>query len=61
VRIEITVQAEVALQGDESARDLGNELVADIEDLLAAFDSLYNIYVEVTDIENGDGPAEEEE
>ena len=61
MRIEITVQAEVALQGDESARDLGNELVADIEDLLAAFDSLYNIYVEVTDIENGDGPAEEEE
>ena len=61
MRIEITVQAEVALQGDETARDLGNELVADIEDLLAAFDSLYNIYVEVTDIENGDGPAEEEE
>ena len=61
MRIEITVQAEVALQGDEAAEDLGNELVADIEDLLAAFDSLYNISVEVTDIENGDDYAEEEE
>ena len=61
MRIEITVQAEVALQGDESARDLGNELVADIEDLLAASDSLYNIYVEVTDVENGDDHVGEEE
>jgi len=58
VRIEITVQVEVDPRDYEDAETLGEELVMNIEEALFEFDS---ISVEVTDVENGDDYAKEEE
>lgn len=58
MRIEITVQVEVDPRDYEDAETLGEELVMNIEEALFEFDS---ISVEVTDVENGDDYAKEEE